>query len=187
MKRNNKYLIIFTLILLFLGCGISKKMIFPIETENRSFSLYSLRNTTYLYTSPICDSTMDKKLYDSMVKKELESIYKNLLSELRRCAKFGIYTVTDSIQPHEVSIILEFMESSIQNDSILIPFKVLTIDRETKQKEVKVYNLKTLIPKYQITDSKSKLYSAGRALLSYRKLFPYHKIISRYYNNTSSN
>lgn len=182
MIKKNIYIILIINSILWLHCGASKKIQYPIETQNRSISLYKLIDLNHFYNSSLYDSSSNKKLYDNIVLKETDLIYKNLLSELRRCAKFGLYQVVDSTDPHEISIKIEFLPSTVVEDSLLLPFKAITTDLTTKQKEEILYNYKAFIPSYNYKDNKSALYIAGRTLLSYRKFFPYEKIIKRYYH-----
>lgn len=184
MKLYILKLTVIALIITVINCGSSKQLIQPIEINNKSISLYSLRGIDHIISSPICDSCSNKKIFKKLASKETDLIYKNLLSELRRCAKFGLYKVTDTITPHDIKIALEFSQTSITKDSITIPFKIITTELNSKQKEIRTFNLKTAIPPYNSKEEKSFLYSAGRALLSYRKNFPYKEIISRYYKKS---
>lgn len=187
MKSKILNITILALIISITNCGTSKQLIHPIETTNKSISLYPLLGIEHIISSSICDSCTNKKIYQKLVYKEFDQIYKNLLSELRRCAKFGLYKVTDSVTPHDIKIVVEFSQTSLDKDSILIPFKITTTELNTKQKETKVFNLKTAIPSYNSKEEKSFLYAAGRSLLSYRKKFPYKDIISKYYNESYLN
>lgn len=166
-----------------MSCGASKKVIIPIEMKNKALSLYSLKGVDKLHNSPICDSCVNKKLYYDMVNRESSLLHKNILSELRRCAKFGLYKVTDSIYPHDISIIIELSETQIQKDTLVITIKQTTTEISSRQKEIEEYKINSLIPQYDATNEKSLLYSAGRTLLSFRKNFPYEDLIKKYYSS----
>ncbi len=183
MIKKHIIIILLQLIILLVSCGASRKITIPIEMKNKTLSFYSLRGIDKLKSSALCDSCKNIKLYNKMVIKETDLLYKNILSELRRCAKFGIYKVTDSISPHDISITIELYETIIQNDTLIVPVKQTTIELSTKQKEVEEYLIKSEIPSYDGKDEKSLLYSAGRTLLSFRKNFPYENIIKRYYQS----
>lgn len=190
MNKKRHFLILLILSSLLINCGASKKVIIPIEVQNKAISIYPLRGVENFIASPLCDSCSNKKLFNKMVKTELDHIYKNLLSELRRCAKLGLYSVTDSISPHDISIVLEFAHTTLSEseDTLSIPFKVSTTDLNNRQKEIRDFNIKIAIPQYDSLNEKSLLYSAGRSLLTFRKNFPYQDIINRYYsiNNQES-
>lgn len=184
---KQKIFILATILLLIASCGSSKPPHIPIDTKNRTISLYSLKGVSNVRNSPICDSCKSNKHFIKMVNDEIKLIKKRFLSELRRCEKFGLYTVTDSIYPHEISVTLEFLETFISKDTLYIPVKITTNDLNSRQKEIQQLNLFTIIPEYDLKNEKSHLYAAGRALLNYRNSFPSDIIVRKIYNPLNTN
>ena len=186
LNREQKYLlkIVLILVLFFTPLSISAKRVVQKEpffkTENKSIAVYSIKNRDKITPKKVCN-TCDSSMLSDIIKNEITLLNKSLISEFRRCAKFGIYTVVDTTLPHSLSVKLIFSEARIISDTLLIPFSVTTTETNTKRKIIKDYRHFVIIPKYEKATDRSDFYSISRAIAEYRKTFPIKKIVSNFY------
>jgi|GEM_PF-1084485 len=109
----------------------------------------------------------------------LAPLYDDLVAEFRRCEKFGMYTVVDSLHGPTVVVQPQFAFEAVRNDSLFIRV-ILNIENKATEKKASIE-----IRAWGLFDPSMRnarpLNRIGLALASYRRLFPYKKAVAFFY------
>lgn len=111
----------------------------------------------------------------------LNDIWVELLSEFRRCQKFGLYSmVEDNDNPtFRISIILATIE--LQNDTLLLPVRLQAERLRDDQRFV--YTLPAQASAGPPPDKSASFHYYGLLLSRYRRNFPIRDIVSFFYRH----
>ena len=152
------------------------------KTVNKTVAIYPIKNSYQKVPAKILCKTCDSLNLQNIIKSEITTINKSLLSEFRRCAKFGLYTVVDTTLPRDLEVKIVFSTATIISDTLSIPFSVTTTETKSHRTIIKNFHHTALIPKYEDNPENSIFYSISRALATYRKTFPTENIVRLFYS-----
>lgn len=180
MKYNTLYSL-FILIIFTSDCSIhgrtgsSTTATIPVENER-------------IYIAPLINQTGIEKTegwprtsYEQrMLLKHFTTIWNQLKSELRRCEKFGYYTVVENDQNPTVRISITLDKLLLTADSLLIPVNMQV--EHIPDAKYFIYTLPTSsgLPS-DISEKNSLTLKLGLILSEYRRRFPYQLIVSFFY------
>ena len=119
----------------------------------------------------------------TMVSDNMNQLFKNLLSEFRRCEKYGLYTMVDSMESYSVEVTIRLLSAALQGDTLCIPLNVTIVSRVFSQKHT------CQIPAYGLchsyADTVPACYRIGSGIADYKRCFPYQEIVSKIYQPAS--
>ncbi len=162
-----------------LQCG-GAKTVAPIKTipvEHERLYLQPIKGLERLQTSLYWpeDRNVAKVLIDYM-----ETTWKNLLAEFRRCEKYGLYTMVDSTEAPTVFVSVEIINTKFFKDTLQIPLSIKTFHTANRRKHTitqKAYGVS------QKDDQKqaNSFYHLGAAFADYTRRFPYSEVVAVFY------
>lgn len=120
------------------------------------------------------------KIQGSFLMENILQIWKHLLSEFRRCEKYGLYTMVDSTVSSTVHITPQIIAMRVKRDTLHIPIKIKTFNTAEKRSTSLTINAYGLCPP-DTTDTVS-FQRLSIAFADYRRTFPYQEIVSLFYS-----
>lgn len=178
-KNNILTLIIFGILFFILSINCSSHLV----NQNSRAIIITHQN---LYLAPIegLDILESNKLWPKnnrlkiFLLNSMEQLYKNLLSEFRRCEKFGLYTMVDSTLSSTITINLTIQTSEQKHDTLFIPIIISTHHIASKKTESHSIESIGICPQ---DSSMTPLQMLGSTLADYQRNFPYQKIVKTFY------
>lgn len=115
----------------------------------------------------------------AMVSDNMNQLWKNLLSEFRRCEKYGLYTMVDSMESYSVEVSVKLISAVLQGDTLSIPLNVTIENKVFSQNNT--YQIPAHGICYPYTDTMPACYRIGSGISDYKRCFPYQEIVSKIY------
>ena len=149
-----------------------------IEVKYQKIYLEPLQGLERLETA---DFWPDSIWQGKFLVENMQQVWKGLLAELRRCEKYGLYTVVDSTASSTVEISPEIVSAKIKDDTLFIPMKMTIYQKADKRSHVMTVDAYGLIS--QDTAGTNNLQKLVSGFTDYRYRFPYQKAVSLFYAN----
>jgi hypothetical protein len=112
----------------------------------------------------------------------IRGIRANLIDELKRSQKYGLYTVVDSLHAPTVTIELAIVSRDRRGDTLFLPLEARVRHAaagKTFTREIRAFGV---VP----SDSSSRLPAyqwLGHALADYRRRFPHRRFVGEFYSS----
>jgi hypothetical protein len=156
--------------------------------KNTSASLVKVHYQK-IYLNPV--NVNNALLFDAALQKEhcitkmvtdnLAEVGKNLLAEFRRCEKYGLYSMVDSMDSYSLEVTLTFDRIDLHNDTITIPATIMIRDKISQHKQS--FRIITSGVSVSYPDSTTRCYRFGSAISDLRRRFPCREIVTRFYSS----
>ncbi len=176
----NKFLLI-TFVVLFIFCSphrprpVSDAAI-PVAGERLSLSpLISEASLEDMPEWP-ADPVQQKVLLE-----KFNEIWKKLLSEFKRCEKYGLYTMVDDKDAPTVRISIVITSARLENDTLYMPVR-LQAERLSDDKRY-IYTLPVFATLTSKNKTKQPFHYYGHLLSDYSRNFPYTILVSFFYQH----
>jgi len=177
-RRGKNLPVAILFFLLFSNCASHLTTRGPqaIEVKYQKIYLKPLQGLEKLATA---DYWPDSIWQGKFLVENMQQVWKGLLAELRRCEKYGLYTVVDSTASSTFEISVEIVSSKIKADTLFIPMKITLYQKTDKRSHfitVAAYGVFR-----QDTSGTNNLPKLVSAFMDYRHRFPYQKAVSLIY------
>lgn len=120
-------------------------------------------------------------LQQAIIMGHFEKIEQRLLSELRRCEKYGLYTMVDDGKGASLTVTVTLMPFSRDHDTVTIPVNVKIIS--TASAAAYSYDFKPQVPAYREMWDKNPFHYVGLIMMNYVNYFPYKAIAHLFYRS----
>jgi hypothetical protein len=123
----------------------------------------------------------DDSLQRTIIFRHFDIIEARLLSELRRCEKYGLYTMVDDSNGASMTMTIAYMPFSRDYDTVTIPVNVKI--ESTAPAAAYTYKFNPRISAYREMREKNRFYYVGLILMNYVNDFPYQAIAHLLYRS----
>ena len=179
LKYCNIITLLVTVTILFCGCASNLVIREPatIEVKHQKIYLQPIKGQERLES---CEFWPDSIWQRKFLVENIQQVWKNLLAEFRRCEKYGLYTMVDSVASSTVEITPEIISSRIQKDTLFIPLRIQIFYKADKRSNA------ITIDAYGLFESDTSEVKTVNELVSafadYRRRFPYKKVVASFYS-----
>jgi hypothetical protein len=123
----------------------------------------------------------DDSLQRAIIMGHFDKVESRLLSELRRCEKYGLYTMVDDSNAASMIMTVTFMPFSRDYDTVTIPVKIKI--GSTVSATAYEYKFHPRASAYREMREKNRFHYVGLILLDYVNDFPYQAIARLLYRS----
>ncbi len=148
-----------------------------IEVKHHTIYLQPIKGLQQLELNELWPKN---KIKGSFLTENILQIWKHLLSEFRRCEKYGLYTMVDSTVSSTVHITPQIITMRVRNDTLHIPIKIETFNTAEKISASLTIHAFGLCP--SDTSDTVTFQKLSVALADYRRTFPYQETVSHFYS-----
>ena len=179
MKSFNKLVISVSISTIFISCvsQLATREPASIEVKHQKIYLQPIKGLEKLEASEFWpDSIWQRKF----LVENIAQVGKNLLAEFRRCEKYGLFTMVDSLASSTVEVTPEIVSSRIEKDSLFLAVRIITFykaDGKRNTMTISAYGLFEPDAAEAVT-----LKEIVSAFADYRRRFPYEKVVSSFYS-----
>lgn len=179
LKCFNKTALTISISIIFYSCAsqLATREPASIEVKHQKIHLRPIMRQDKLES---CEFWPDSIWQRKFLVENIQQVWKNLLAEFRRCEKYGLYTMVDSIASSTVEVTPEIISSRIEKDTLFIALRIITFYKADKRSNAMT------IDAYGLFESDTNEVVTVKELVSafadYRRRFPYEKVVSSFYS-----
>jgi hypothetical protein len=118
-------------------------------------------------------------LQRTVLMRHFNKIQVRLLSEMRRCEKYGLYTMVDNQKAATMTVSITLMPFTRSYDTVTIPVRVRVVSSESEA--VPDFEFKPRCPAFRELKNSNTYHYVGLILSNYVDDFPYNDIARIFY------
>ncbi|MCX7725551.1 MAG: hypothetical protein N2053_01750 [Chitinispirillaceae bacterium] len=150
-----------------------------ISVEYEKLSLSPLISEAKFETLPEWPKEIDKQ---KILLETFDEIWFKLLTEFRRCEKYGLYTMVSDKENPTIRISIIISSVDFTKDTLSMPIR-LVVERLRDNQQF-VFTIPAIAVMNSPEKKKNFFHYYGKLLADYKRRFPYKEIVSFFYGHS---